>query len=60
MALKFSPCFILDLINLIKKILSQKLNEKLSENQVKKILKYFNEKKVYQIFIHVIENNFFA
>ena len=60
LTLKFSPCFILDLISLIKKIISQKLNEKISESQTKKILKYFQDKKIYYIFLHVIENNFFA
>jgi len=60
LTLKFSPCFILDLIALIKKVISQKLNEKISESQTKKILKYFQDKKIYYIFLHVIENNFFA
>ena len=44
----------------IKKIIIQKFNEKLNKDQSKKIIKHFTEKKVYLIFLHVIENNFFA
>ncbi len=57
---KLSPCFILDLLNLIRRVLTQKMNEKISENQAKKIIKFFVERKVITLFLHVIETNFFA
>jgi hypothetical protein len=47
-------------MSLIKRLLTQKFNERMSESQIKEIVRYFQEKHVYQIFLHVIENNFFA
>ena len=60
LCLKCSPCFILELMSLIRKLLSQKFNERMSEYQTKEIIKYFQEKKVHFLFIHLIENQFFA
>ena len=41
LTLKLSPCLILDMITLLKKVVLQKINEKLSEDQASKILKFF-------------------
>lgn len=44
----------------IRRILTEKVNEKLNGGQAKKIIDFLVNKKVYLMFIHVIENTFFA
>ena len=60
LSLKFSPCFTLSFMNLIRRVLTEKINEKLNANQAKKTIEYLMNRKIYLIFLHVIENSFFA
>lgn len=57
---KFSPCFTSSLLELLRKIFTQKLTEKLNNSQSKKIFEFLTSKKVYLLFLYVIENSFFA
>jgi hypothetical protein len=50
----------LSYLTLIKRILNEKFNEKFNNNLGKKIMEFLINKKIYLIFLHVVENTFFA
>ena len=60
LCLKFSPCFQLSLLCMLRKVLMDKLGDKLGEEQGRKTLKALAEKKVYLIFLHLISSSPFV
>jgi hypothetical protein len=60
LCLKFSPCFQLALLMMLRKVVTDKLSDKLGEEHGKKALKTLVERKVHLLFLYLISNSPFV
>lgn len=58
--MRYSPCFITKLLSMLRKLITDRLSDKLSEDNIKKTLKGLAEKKAHLVFMHLIANSPFV